>query len=63
MQYRDDTKAPKGRFLWRDTKYQHCYVQELKQKISIGFFYSDEVLQKIVDQLAPAINESVENST
>ena len=36
------------------------YLEELSRKIADGYFASDEILNKVVDELAPVFHESVE---
>ncbi|KMQ52648.1 hypothetical protein CHISP_0417 [Chitinispirillum alkaliphilum] len=43
----------KGRFLWMDSEDQNKYLSELTRKITSDFFCSDQVLSKIVEDLAP----------
>jgi hypothetical protein len=47
----------KGQFLWMDPPARNNYLQNLKAKISEDYFFSESVLSKIVDDLAPIIDE------
>ncbi len=49
-----------GQFLWRDKDSQAEYVTRLKAKIANGFYFSDQVMGKIVDEMAPVFAEDVE---
>jgi hypothetical protein len=55
----EPSKIRKGRFLWMDREPQKEFVDTLKQKISDGFFTSDQVLNCIVDEMAPVLNDAV----
>lgn len=55
----EPSKIRKGRFLWMDDEPQKEFVDTLKQKISSGFFASDQVLECIVDEMAPVLHDAV----
>ena len=52
-----------GQFLWRDKDGQSDYLANLKSRIAAGFYFSDNVIGRIVDDLAPAFNDDAERST
>ncbi len=56
----DSPNIRKGRFLWMDKHSQGRYLSQLRRKIEAGYFQTEEILDRIVDEIAPAINDSVE---
>jgi hypothetical protein len=64
MTIKDDrgpSKIRKGRFLWRPEQEQQRYLATLRTRIRNGSVYSDQIISEIVDELAPVINESIDN--
>jgi len=55
------SKIRMGRFLWLDEKAQKSYLLGLNKKIAEGYFTSDQILTRIVDEMAPVFNDSVED--
>lgn len=51
-----------GQFLWKDESGQKKYLQSLKRKISEGFYFSDKVISRVVEELAPVFHDNVEKS-
>ncbi len=49
----------RGRFLWMESPAKEEYISSLKKKIDNGYYFSESVLAKIVDELAPVISETV----
>ncbi len=50
-----------GKFLWRDSEEEKdAYLRQLREKITDGFFTSDDVLSSIVDELAPAVSSAMD---
>ncbi len=50
-----------GKFLWRESDNEReDYLRQLKSKIASGFYSSDMVLSSIVDDLAPAVSNSID---
>jgi len=49
----------KGQFLWMDPAPRSRYLDTLRKKISSGYYYSDQVLTSIVDDIAPLIDEVI----
>lgn len=47
----------KGKFIWMEPSARICYVQSLKEKIRQGYYYSDIVVSKVVDEIAPILEE------
>ncbi len=50
----------KGRFLWMNSEDQDRYLSELSNKISSDFFFSEQVMAKIVDDIAPVFCDSAD---
>ena len=44
-----------------DNSAQESYLQTLKQRIAEGFYYSDSVMTKLVDELAPVMADAAQN--
>lgn len=57
---RDNSHIKKGQFLWKDEKSQKKYLALLKDKIANEYFYSDRVISRIVEQIAPVFSEIAE---
>ena len=50
-----------GKFLWMENETDRSeYLQSLREKISGGYFTSDSVIGSIVDDLAPAVSNSLD---
>lgn len=47
----------KGQFLWMEPASRSQYLQNLKNKIAAGYYYSDKVISQVVDELAPVIDD------
>ena len=64
---RDDKMKPhernpalrQGQFQWMDEPAKKSYLTKLKKKIDDGFYFSDKVIWRIVDEIAPVLNEAV----
>ena len=56
----EPAKVRKGRFLWMDPPEQHRYLEALARRISAGYYFSDKILGEIVDEIAPIVEENVE---
>lgn len=54
------TNIRTGRFLWMDEKSQKSYLTALAEKIEKGYFSSDQILLKVVDELAPVFSEHLD---
>ncbi len=55
----DNPNLRRGQFIWRDEAAQKRYVESITGRIQAGYYSSDRVLSKIVEELAPALSESV----
>lgn len=53
----------KGRFLWKSKDEQVSYLNTLKQKMMEGFFTSDQVMGALVDDLAPVLGDTAQNTS
>ena len=49
-----------GRFLWMDEAEKKRYLSDLRNRIEQGFFYRDTVVMKIVDDIAPVMDDCIE---
>ncbi len=52
-----------GQFLWMEKDAQSDYLTCLKGRIASGFYYSEQVIGKIVEELAPAFNDDADRAT
>lgn len=50
-----------GQFIWMDDGPRSRYIKDLKEKIRKGFYSSDKVINKIVDEIAPVLNDTLEH--
>ncbi|NLG18752.1 MAG: hypothetical protein GX556_15600 [Fibrobacter sp.] len=51
----------KGQFLWMDPLSRDSYIKKLKSRISDGYYNSDNILSRVVDELASVMAESVDS--
>ncbi len=58
---KDTPNLRTGRFLWMDDIARKRYLTDLAQRIEQGYFYRDTIVTKIVDDIAPVINECLED--
>ena len=56
----DAVNIHKGQFLWRSPGEQGLYLKSLRKKISENYFFSETILSKIVEEIAPVIDDAVE---
>ncbi|NLD99628.1 MAG: hypothetical protein GX640_07115 [Fibrobacter sp.] len=49
----------RGQFLWMNGPDKERYLRCLKKKISEGYFNSELILNKIVEEIAPVLAETV----
>jgi hypothetical protein len=64
MEVRNDSPHMKtGRFLWMDTNSKKLYLEALNKKIVEGYFFSEQILSKIVDDMAPVFNDHIETDS
>ena len=50
----------KGRFLWLDEPTKKRYLNRLKRKIEDGYFFSDIIIGRIVEEIAPAVEDALD---
>ena len=48
-----------GRVLWMDEKSRNNYLSALAKKISEGYFSSEMILAKVVDEIAPVFDDAI----
>ncbi len=48
-----------GQFQWMDEPDKKGYLSKLKKRIDEGFYFSDKVISRIVEEIAPVLNETV----
>ena len=49
----------RGQFLWMDQAAQRRYLQNLKRRIAEGYYDSDRVFSKVVEDIAPVLEEII----
>ncbi len=57
--HHDNPNVRKGRFLWMESDAQRRYVTDLKSRIHNRTFFTEQILQKIVDEIAPVFDDQV----
>lgn len=57
---RVNPQIKKGQFLWKDELSKQKYLNSLKKKIAEGFYFSDKVISRVVEEIAPAFDEVIE---
>ncbi len=62
-QQNSNSSIRKGRFLWMDAEARSQYLAELNKKIRDGYFYSEDITEQIVGEIAPAFNDSIEQES
>jgi len=50
----------KGKFLWMEVDAQRKYLSDLRTRIKSGYFSTDSVIDKVVEDLAPIFDQSTE---
>lgn len=49
-----------GRFLWMDEGLKNEYLKDLRRRIEEGYFFRDGILTKIVDDIAPVMDDCID---
>ena len=49
-----------GQFLWMDDPAKRSYLSSLKKKIEEGYYSSEKVISRIVEEIAPVIDDVVD---
>ena len=55
----ESTHVRKGRFLWMESDAQTRYLCDLKKRIHAGHYFSDQILSKIVEDIAPVFEDQL----
>ncbi len=50
----------RGRFHWMDDAAKKQYISIIKKRISDGYYFSEKIITQVVDEIAPVINDTVE---
>jgi len=48
-----------GRFLWMPESSRRDYLASLRRKIEEGYFFSEPILSRLAEDLAPAYSDSI----
>jgi hypothetical protein len=57
------TSMRQGRFLWMPEGTRSEYLVSLHRKIEEGYFFSEKILSCIVEELAPAYSDSINDES
>ena len=49
-----------GRFQWMDKSAKKKFISIIKERIADGYYFSEKVVTQVVDEIAPVINDTVE---
>lgn len=49
-----------GRFQWMDETAKKKFISIIKKRIADGYYFSEKVVTQVVDEIAPVINDTVE---
>jgi hypothetical protein len=47
----------RGQFLWREESERNKYLAKLSRRIASGYYSSDKVISKVVEELAPVFSD------
>ena len=47
----------KGQFLWKEPEAQQTYLQIIRKRIADGYYFSDTIFSKVVDEIAPVLED------
>lgn len=53
------TMFRQGQFLWMEPVAQQRYLQNIKKRIAEGFYNTDRVFTKVVEEIAPVLEDVV----
>ena len=53
------TQIRQGKFHKKDIKFQKKYLLYLKKRINANYYFTEKVLNQIVDEIAPIFSSSV----
>ncbi|MBD3316242.1 MAG: hypothetical protein GF344_10675 [Chitinivibrionales bacterium] len=51
----------RGQFLWREQSEREEYLAKIHRRIAGGFYSSDRIIEKVVDELAPVFCDDHED--
>lgn len=60
MEAKVNNSSRRGQFLWMENSAQEKYVDQLKEKIKNGHYFSEQIITKIVEELAPVMADTVQ---
>lgn len=60
---KESTHIRSGKFLWMEEGQKKEYLKDLKRRIEIGYFFNDSIVAKIVDDIAPIMDDYVDNGS
>lgn len=65
----DDMKTPtrnpamrQGKFLWMNEQSKKNYISLVKKRIADGYYFSEKIIIRIVDDIAPVFDDTVEHN-
>ena len=53
-------KQPKGQFIWRTGEDRQKVVDSIKSKINSGYFFTNTVVNELVERLGPQFADTVD---
>jgi hypothetical protein len=56
--HRKNSANRKGQFLWMEPEAQYLYLTTLKERISQGYYFTDRVFSRVVEDIAPILEET-----
>jgi len=56
----DNPHVRKGRFLWMEAEARAKYISDLKNRIGAGYYFTDQIVDKIVEEIATVVNDAVD---
>ena len=51
----------KGKFQWMNEESKQRFLEQLSERIAAGYYFSDPIIAKVVDEIAPVIEDSIDD--
>jgi predicted DNA-binding protein (UPF0278 family) len=58
--HKESPNIRSGRFLWMEEALRKEYLRDLRRRIEQGYFFKEGIVSKIVDDIAPVMNECID---
>jgi len=59
----ESTHVRSGKFLWMEDGLKREYLKDLKRRIENGYFFNESIVAKIVDDIAPVMDDCIDKGT